>query len=580
MKGSGLPQKSYHLVHLGRVNLCVCPYSPPSDVIILSGKNRTTNGTMKRMSRCGRVGRRKKGVLVGYDRMSSKYHIRSEPLLSNIDRYTSLVEGARSRYAKSIILQKESSLLLKEVIHWGCKNEEVNKAFLRLVKNSLQWNALNIGSLFNLVHFYFTRMEQRGSKLGGSPSEQKRTREERSCLLYSRLLHAILVHICRGQFSREKAAILKGKPKGRNVRAVFFSLFRGEEKKDTFQMRLVRRIRDSCNTIPCISDQTFIILCLENVHMLCVASYRVGFMRDVFYYSNLLLHLLQLRSLSGLLKANHFSLSASLCMAKAACFVLAGSGDRRIHHVMGLGELQSAQNGIETKGPTKGVLNLETDDTCSTRCSTDYSEEEGQTLLQYEERFLSFLLSEEETTMRAKHVVEQDYILQKHVHHPLSSVVSKLNLCISHCLTYRQYHSLAELLVWRARLFYHVGLFRECLSDASKVALINLHASAPLGIDTDEEGTYKYSCLGLMLSCLHRLNLLRVSDSYLLIPLMRGGAGSYTWMGKTTCTGTDHAEKNLTFNKREHPYSWCRSEEDKTLLRVLHGNRKKIPFIL
>ncbi|GAB67760.1 hypothetical protein PCYB_123260, partial [Plasmodium cynomolgi strain B] len=627
--------------------------------IMLRGKNTTTSGTMKRTSTYGRVGKRKKGLLIGYDRiMTSKYHIRREHLLTNVHNLTSWEEGARSRYAKSIILQKESSLLLKDVIHWGHKNEEVNKKFLRLVKDSLYCNPLNIGSLFNLVYFYFTQIGQCGSELGGSPSEQGQgqgqrptqmpmqkptkkpmqgpTQAERSCLLYSHLLHSILMHIGRGQFSREKKAVMKAKLRGRNIRVFFFSLFRDEVKKESFQMRLVRRVWERWNDIPSMSDQLLLIICVENLHMLCVTNYRMGFMRDVFYYANLLLHLLQLRRLRGLLKANHFSLSASLCMAKAACFVLASSGDPRIHHstgargvghlnevghIRGVGDLHEVgdlnevghirrvgdscslhsedvrldktQNGVKARGPSRGV-DLKTDDSGTTRCSTNGADKEGltlveeppphNTLLYCEERFLSFLLSEKETVMRAKHVVEEDYILEEHVQHPLSSVVNKLNLCINHCLSYREYHFLTQFLVWRARLYYHVGLFRECLSDTSKVALINLHARAPLRIDSDEGGggrSAKYSCLGLMLSCLRRLNLLRASDSYLLIPLKRGGTGScYTWEGKTTCTPTGHKEKNHTLNKREHPYSWCRPPEDKALLRVLHGNRKKIPFTL
>ncbi|CAA9990023.1 conserved Plasmodium protein, unknown function [Plasmodium knowlesi strain H] len=552
---------------------------------------------MKRMNTYGRVGKRKRGFLIGYDRMTSKYHIGSDKILTNVDSPTSWVEGARNRYTKSIILQKESSLLLKEVIHWGQKNEKVNKAFLRLVKDSLNYNPFNIGSLFNLVYFYFMRIEH-----CGSPSVQIPTREERSCLLYSYLLHSILLHIFRGQFSREKAAVLKGRPRGRNIRGVFFSLFKEEMKKHSFEIRLVRCLWDRWNTIPCISDHTLLIIFLENMNMLCMINCRMGFMRNVFYYSNFMEHLVQLRRFSGLLKANYFSLSASLCMAKAACFVLTCSGDQRIHHVMRLGELNSAdiwlanaQKEIGTRSPMGGVVDLATKDSSPIRYSTSHADKEGNTvaddilphtLLKCEERFLSFLLSEEETVMRAKDVVEENYILEGNVHHSLSSVIKRLNLCINHCLSHREYHSLAELLMWRARLYYHVGLFRECLSDTSKVALINLHASAPLRIDTEEEedeeggGTGNYSCLGLMLSCLHRLNLLRPSDSYLLIPLMRGKTGSYTWKGKSTCTRADHAEKNHTFNKREHAYSWCRPAEDKILLRVLHGNRKKIPFIL
>ncbi|KJP89867.1 hypothetical protein AK88_00323 [Plasmodium fragile] len=576
-------------------------------MIILIAKNRAkTSGTMKRMSRYGRVRKRKKGLLVGYDRMTtSKYHIRNEQLLTSVDRCHSWVQGARSRYAKSIILQKESSLLLKDVIHWGHKNEQVNKIFLRLVKDSLHWNPLNVGSLFNLVYFYFMKIENGGSTCEQKPTRkttttQNATRAERSCLLYCHLLHSMLMHICRGQFRREKAAVLKGKPRGRNIRAVFFSLFKEDVKRENFQIRLVRRIGDKWNTIPCMSDQTLLIILVENMHLLCLINYRMGLWRDVFYYANFLLHLLQIRRLSGLLKANHFSLSATLCMAKAACSVLACSGDERIHHsthlraVSALQGLQSGdvrlekgQNGMDTRDVEQ------TDDSPTTRCSTNASYKEALTLLKCEERFLSFLLSEEDTTMRAKHVVEQDYMLEQHVHHPLSSLITKINLCIHHCLNYRQYHTLAQFLMWRARLYYHVGLFRKCLSDTSKVALMNLHASASLRMDVDEGGggggeeeeggrrTANYSCVGLILSCMHRLNLLRASDSYLLIPLMRGGTtGSYTWKGKATCTPTDHTKKNHIVNKREHPYSWCRSAEDKTLLRVLHGNRKKIPFTL
>ncbi|KMZ98234.1 hypothetical protein PVNG_04844, partial [Plasmodium vivax North Korean] len=312
---------------------------------------------MKRTSRYGRAGKRKKGLLIGYEKVMSKYHIRSEQLLSHLDKCTSWPEGARSRCAKSIISQKESSLLLKDVTHWGHKNEEANRNFLHRVKDSLQWNPLNIGSLFNLVHFYFAKIGQGGPTLGGPPSGQKYakgqmqaptqapTQEERSCLLYSHLLHSVLMQICRGQLSRDKAGVVKGTPRGRNIRAFLFSLFREEVKKGSFEARLVRCVCERWSSIPCISDEALLIICLENMHVLCVASYRMGFMRDVFYYANLMLQLLQLRGLRGLLKANHFSLSASLCMARAACFVLARSADPRVHHSRGFSGIGQREEG-------------------------------------------------------------------------------------------------------------------------------------------------------------------------------------------------------------------------------------------
>ncbi|SBT41091.1 conserved Plasmodium protein, unknown function [Plasmodium ovale wallikeri] len=542
-------------------------------------RGKSLSGKLKCIGNHGRIIIRRKSLLIGYCKASVSGNFKDGGA-SNDYIYAS--GDYRTVYAKSVQYQKASSFLLKSMNKGNYMYKDgVKEKCLHLMKSSMLLNPLNVMCLFNLVYFY-CKIEKE---------------DKTHFFFYSFLLHTILMRILETCFYKCKIGYTGKKKKKKSFITHIMQGIYKVEIKDTFQRRLIKNITKKWDIIPFLNNKMLLILFLENLHFLYVTSYKFCFMHRVIDLCNFMLKILQLNKISNHVKKTFFFLHANFYLTKAGCFVLINSGKHKYLPI----ESNNRQN-IFTNRSNKNVIpnvddnnNMETflqninitNENVWNKLSTLHCEKNEMTALNYEKHFLSFLINEEDTAKTIDSIIEPfPYACIR-----IKCILKKLNTCIYFCIKNRLYKFLSQFLMWRARIFYYVGKYSECVSDTSKASLLNSHASAMFD-EGEEEISWDvgdelvdsiYTCFTLRAIALGHLNMLHATDLYLAHVLKECPKKKMTsekLVNNIYVQEEKKKKKKKKFiNEREHPYTWYRSFEDQNVLNFVLQNRTKIPYI-
>ncbi|CRH01774.1 conserved Plasmodium protein, unknown function [Plasmodium relictum] len=540
----------------------------------MSNKKKITF-TIKHMKDYGRIRKKKKDLLVGKWNKNNFLNVSDE----TTNNYLNLEKLSRNKYIKSILYQKASCSLLKNV---SKSNYAINNTndFLLSLKNSLFHNPLNVASLYNLVYFYHNK------------------NDIKSCLFYSFILHAILMKILRKYFYTNKII-----DKKKNYLKYLLLITYRKQLKDRYKILFIKKIRRKWSIIPFLNDKVLLILLLENLHFLFLNNYKLFIIDKVIYYTRLMLNILKINKIHNYIKGSYFFLNSNLYFIKSSCFLLANLNEKKLINNRDDTEIISLvlykKNGFsnnsynDNKNTDNKTFNImlvdeneienllnekiinkvrkkdnEKIDNADFLIYKDNNKFHMKNILYYEKQFLSFIINEEEIT---KKIEKMDNLFI----HPVVNVkyiLVKINECVKFCLSNRLYQFLEQFLMWRARIFFHLRHFEECLSDTCKISLLNIYSEAKL-----DENDNSYSCFNLRILSLKYMNMLNILDLYLVNILKTDNKK----VNKQKIEEIDIKKNKKTkyINEREHQYTWNRSLEDQNTLNFLKYNKKKIPFI-
>ncbi|EUR66308.1 hypothetical protein PFBG_04595 [Plasmodium falciparum 7G8] len=299
----------------------------------MNEKEKTLLHFVKNINDVGRRKVMKKNLLLlGYGNIN-KYSFNQNDKISTYHSFLDLEKLCKNKYVKSILYQKASSVLFKN-LNKSCNflNEKWNETFMNCIKKSLFYNPLNIMTLFNLIYYYNIKMDVKNS------------------LFYSYLLHIILMKIWKKGFYRTNIASQNNKkkklyikkkvdkqknvdtPKNNTLRYILFSLYnnkcRGECLKDDYKINLIKSIINKWEIIPFINDKLLLILMLENLQFLYSNNYKLVSVQKVIYYTNLTLKILKLNKIYNYIKGNYLFLTTNMYLIKAHCLLMLNCIDK------------------------------------------------------------------------------------------------------------------------------------------------------------------------------------------------------------------------------------------------------------
>ncbi|CDU20116.1 conserved Plasmodium protein, unknown function [Plasmodium yoelii] len=522
------------------------------------GNNKDIISVVKYINSFGRKKKRYKHLIIGYDKNNSSFEIQND---------------CRHKYFKSIQEHKKCSKLITELnkkLDSHLTNDKCYK-ILQTIKKSLYLNPINITSLFNLVYFY-----------------NKIIKNYKISYIYSLIFHTLLMKILRKFFYKVK---YKEIAKERKINNDFFFryIFYIAQKNDIkcqISNTLIKRLLNKWENIPYINCKVTYLLLLENLYILYLNNYKIFFMNNVINYANLMIKLLKLNKIQNYMKKNFFFLHANLYITKASCFLMVNPNNvvkdyffQNNRQVQKITKYKNDDIKIINKQDIEDLLNIQNINNCDkqTFLSNQNVEHKIDNLM-YEKRFLSYILNEENTAKKVENM--NNYFIYEHVN--IKCVLKKVNECINYCLQNRLYKFLEKFLIWRARIFYHLNFFHECLSDSSKVSLLNIYSKASF---TDDDIDDLYSCYNMRTLCLKHLNVLHTTDLYIANSLRKINSEMLNLKKKNKINilvdqKKDKNQKNeKLINERKHTYSWHRSFEDQNIMNFIKANKKKIPFI-
>ncbi|CAD2101782.1 conserved Plasmodium protein, unknown function [Plasmodium vinckei lentum] len=520
------------------------------------GRNKSMVGVVKCINSFGRKIKRYKTLAIGYYKDNSPFENQ---------QYGVPLKCYRHKYMKSIQEQKKCSELITELNKRWDSHLTDNEycTILRSINKSLYFNPLNMTSLFNLVYFY-----------------DKIIKNSKISYFYSLIFHTLLMKVLRKFFYKVKyTEIVKERKKNNDF---FFRYISYVANKNGIEGKisntLIKRLSNKLENIPYINCKVTYLLLLENIYILYLNNYKLFFMNNVINYANLMTKLLQLNKIKNYMKKNYFFLHANLYITKASCFLMVNPNhvvkDDLFQNNRQIKKITECRNGdikIINKQDIEDLLNVQDINNCDT-----WDKQKNDNLM-YEKRFLSYILNEEIIAKKVENM--NDYFIYDHVN--IKCVLKKVNECINYCLQNRLYKFLEDFLLWRARIFYHLNFFHECLSDSSKGSLLNIYSKASF---TDNDIDDLYSCYNMRTLCLKHLNILHTTDLYIAFSLKNGNSEILNLKKKKMNILADQKkDKNQKseklINERKHTYSWHRSFEDQNIMNFMKENKKKIPFI-
>ncbi|CRG95024.1 conserved Plasmodium protein, unknown function [Plasmodium gallinaceum] len=519
--------------------------------------------TIENMIFHGRIKKRKKDLLVGKWNINNYLNIKNK----TSNDYFNLEKLNRNKYIKSILYQKVSCVFIKNINKLNYRTIETNN-FLHSIKNSLSYNPLNVTSLFNLVYFY------------------NKKNDFKNCLFYSFILNAVLMKILRKYFYGNKII-----DKKKNYLKYLQLITYKKQLKNSYKFIFIKKIRKKWKKIPLLNDKTLFVLFLENLHFLFLSYYKLFYMDNVIYYTRLMLKILEINKIHNYIKGNYFFLNCNLYLIKASCYLLANSNKKNIirnednikvinlvpykkndYNNNKLNIMLIDENEIEDILNEKIINEGRKKDNEQIEKNYFFIYEDNnkirmKDILDYEKNYLSFIINEEEINKKVDKM--NDLLI-----HPLVNIkfiMIKLNECIKFCLNNRMYQFLEQFLIWRARIFFHLKYFEECLSDTCKVSLLNIYSNANI-----DENDNNYSCFNLRILCLKYMNILNILDLHLVHILKTNNKK----INEHKIMNIDVKKNTRTkyINEREHQYTWNRSLEDQNVLNFIKYNKKKIPF--
>ncbi|SCM10768.1 conserved Plasmodium protein, unknown function [Plasmodium chabaudi adami] len=520
------------------------------------GRNKNMVGAIKCINSFGRKTKRYKTLVIGYYKDIDPFENQ---------QYGIPLKYYRHKYLKSVQEQKRCSELITELNKRWDSHLADNEycTILRSIKKSLYFNPLNVTSLFNLVYFY-----------------DKIIKNNKMSYFYSLIFHTLLMKVLRKFFYKVKYTEIVRERKKNNDFFLRYISYVGHKNgiEDKISNTLIKRLSNKWENIPYINCKVTYLLLLENIYILYLNNYKLFFMNNVINYANLMIKLLQLNKIQNYMKKNYFFLHANLYITKASCYLMVNSNHvvkddlfQNNRHIKKITECRNGDIKIINKQDIEDLLNIQDINNCG------ILDEQKIDNLMYEKRFLSYILNEKITAKKVENM--NNYFIYDHVN--IKCVLKKVNECINYCLQNRLYKFLEDFLLWRARIFYHLNFFHECLSDSSKVSLLNIYSKASF---TDNDIDDLYSCYNMRTLCLKQLNILHTTDLCIAFSLKKKNSEMLNLKKKKMNILADQKkdknQKNENLiNERKHTYSWHRSFEDQNIMNFVKENKKKIPFI-
>ncbi|CXJ00116.1 conserved Plasmodium protein, unknown function [Plasmodium berghei] len=522
------------------------------------------NKDIIRMAKCinsfGRKKKRSKYLVIGYYKDNNPFEIQ---------------KYYRHKYLKSIQEHKKCSELITELNKKWDDYLPNNECYTisQSIKKSLYFNPLNVTSLFNLVYFY-----------------DKIIKNYKISYIYSLIFHTLLMKVLRKFFYKVKYKEIAKERKTNND--FFFRYISYIAHKNDIKCKisntLIKRLLNKWENIPYINCKVTYLLLLENIYILYLNNYKIFFMNNAIKYANLMIKLLKLNKIKNYMKKKFFFLHANLYITKASCFLMVNPNHvikdyffQNNRQVQKITKNTNVDIKIINKQDIENLVNIQDinnyDSWDKQTSLPNQNEKQKIDNLMYEKRFLSYILNEETTAKKVENM--NDYFIYDHVN--MKCVLKKVNECIDYCLQNRLYKFLEQFLLWRARIFYHLNFFHECLSDSSKVSLLNIYSKASF---TNDDIDDLYSCYNMRTLCLKHLNVLHTTDLYIAHSLRKINSEMLNLKKKKMNILVDQKkDKNQKneklINERKHTYSWHRSFEDQNIMNFMKENKKKIPFI-